>query len=203
MNILQDDPTGIPEEQIKIQAKCFHPSGTFKEFEKQDIEQSIIERFEQQVDRYPDRLAIKTENYKMKLLLYYSEDNSQTHRLDNLIQSFVPDGSVEIFRTMEDLIVRFKKPVGDIAAAVFVASDMVELENFYTLRNYFFDLRHIIILPEKDEEMITVAHKLRPRFLSYFEHDFNVVAAVLKKIFSPESTVKNNFEDVMSLESTG
>jgi amino acid adenylation domain-containing protein len=65
MNILQDDPTGIPEEQIKIQAKCFHPSGTFKEFEKQDIEQSIIERFEQQVDRYPDRLAIKTENYKL------------------------------------------------------------------------------------------------------------------------------------------
>ena len=139
----------------------------------------------------------------MKLLLYYSEDNSQTHRLDNLIQSFVPDGSVEIFRTMEDLIERLKGPAGDIAAAVFVASGMAELENFYTSRNYFFDLRHIIILPEKDEEMIKVAHKLRPRFLSYFEHDFNVVTAVLKKIYSLESTVKNKFEDVMSLESAG
>jgi amino acid adenylation domain-containing protein len=65
MNILQDYPTGIPEEQIKIRAQCFHPSGSFEEFEKQDIEQSITERFEQQVKKCPDRLAIKTQNYKL------------------------------------------------------------------------------------------------------------------------------------------
>jgi amino acid adenylation domain-containing protein len=65
MNTLQGSPAGIFEEQIHIREKCFHASGTFKEFEKQDIEQSIIERFEQQANKYPNRVAVRTENYKL------------------------------------------------------------------------------------------------------------------------------------------
>jgi len=44
------------------QAKCFHPSDTFVEFKKEEIEQSIPDRFQQQVGRYSDRLAVKTRN---------------------------------------------------------------------------------------------------------------------------------------------
>jgi amino acid adenylation domain-containing protein len=50
----------IPREQQLIRARCFHPTGTFVEFTKAEIEQSIPARFEQQVRRYPDRLAVKT-----------------------------------------------------------------------------------------------------------------------------------------------
>jgi hypothetical protein len=31
----------LPEEQRVIRAKCFHPSGIFAEFKKEEIEQSI------------------------------------------------------------------------------------------------------------------------------------------------------------------
>lgn len=50
----------LPPEPQAIQDSCFHPSGAFVEFEKKDIEQSIPERFEQQVRKYPDQLAVKT-----------------------------------------------------------------------------------------------------------------------------------------------
>ena len=50
---------GLPPEQEAIRAKCFHPNGTFIEFKKEDIEQSIPDRFEEQVRKYPDRIAIK------------------------------------------------------------------------------------------------------------------------------------------------
>ena len=50
----------LPPEQEAIRAKCFHPSGTFVEFPKADIETSIPERFEKMVRAHPDRLAIKT-----------------------------------------------------------------------------------------------------------------------------------------------
>lgn len=43
-----------------LQAKCFHPSGTFVEFPREDVEKSVSERFEKIVYRYPNRLAIKT-----------------------------------------------------------------------------------------------------------------------------------------------
>jgi hypothetical protein len=35
-----------PPEQEAIRAKCFHPSGIFVDFAKEEIEQSIPERFE-------------------------------------------------------------------------------------------------------------------------------------------------------------
>jgi len=45
-----------------IRAKCFHPSGNFIEFPKEDVETSIPERFEKIVRLYPDRLAVKEAN---------------------------------------------------------------------------------------------------------------------------------------------
>ncbi len=50
----------LPPEQRAIRDKCFHPTGRFVEFKKEEIEQSIPDRFEQMVRKYPDRLAVKT-----------------------------------------------------------------------------------------------------------------------------------------------
>ena len=81
MNILQDDQTNSPEQQIKIRSKCFHPSGTFKEFHKKDVEQSIIDRFEQQVNSYPDRLAIKSENNNLTYIMLNILANRIAHAI--------------------------------------------------------------------------------------------------------------------------
>ena len=51
--------TKLPPEQLAIRAKCFHPSGRFEEFTKKEVEQSIPERFEKIVKRYPDPIAIE------------------------------------------------------------------------------------------------------------------------------------------------
>jgi non-ribosomal peptide synthetase component F len=52
----------LPPDQQAIRDKCFHPTGTFVEFPKEEIEQSIPERFEKIVRLYPDRIAVKTAN---------------------------------------------------------------------------------------------------------------------------------------------
>jgi non-ribosomal peptide synthetase component F len=49
----------LPPEQEAIRDKYFHPSGTFVEFPKEEIEQSIPERFEKIVRLHPSRLAVK------------------------------------------------------------------------------------------------------------------------------------------------
>ena len=51
--------------QLSIQERCYHPSGNFIRFEKEDVEQTIPRRFEQQVSLYPDRLAIKTDTERI------------------------------------------------------------------------------------------------------------------------------------------
>ena len=51
--------TTLPPEQEAIRAKCFHPTGAFVEFTKDETEQSIPERFEKIVRLHPQRLALK------------------------------------------------------------------------------------------------------------------------------------------------
>jgi len=72
---------GIPPSQQAIRDKCFHPSGEFIEFKREEIEQSIPERFEQQVTKYPDRLAVKTKNHE----LTYDELNRAANRMARAI----------------------------------------------------------------------------------------------------------------------
>jgi amino acid adenylation domain-containing protein len=67
--------------QHALWAKCFHPSGSFSEFSKEEVETSVPARFEKIVGRFPDRLAIKTENE----LLTYAELNARANRVARAI----------------------------------------------------------------------------------------------------------------------
>jgi amino acid adenylation domain-containing protein len=57
------------------------PTNPFIEFRKQDIEQSIPSRFEEQVRKYPHNVAVRTKNYHWT----YSELNQQANRVAQAI----------------------------------------------------------------------------------------------------------------------
>ena len=65
------------QRQSEIRAKCFHPTGQWEEFKPEDLNQSIVSRFEQIVARYPDRLALKCGDE----MLTYAELNRAANRL--------------------------------------------------------------------------------------------------------------------------
>ena len=46
-------------------SRCFHPGGRFVEFRKEEIEQSIPERFEKIAREFRERPAIKSKNYSL------------------------------------------------------------------------------------------------------------------------------------------
>lgn len=71
----------LPWHQQVIREKCVHPTGTFIGFKQEEIEQSIPARFEHQVRRYPDRLAVKTQNQE----LTYDELNKTANRVAHAI----------------------------------------------------------------------------------------------------------------------
>jgi non-ribosomal peptide synthetase component F len=79
----------LPPAQQAIRDKCFHPLGTFVEFSKGEIEQSIAERFEKTVDRYPDRLAIKDHQQT----LTYEQLDKAANRIAHAILSRQGEGN--------------------------------------------------------------------------------------------------------------
>ena len=73
----------LPRSQELIGAKCFHPTGTFVEFNKEEIEQSIPKRFEEQARKYSNRTAITAGNHA----LTYDQLNQGANRLSGAILS--------------------------------------------------------------------------------------------------------------------
>ena len=64
-----------------IRAQCFHPSGWFVEFPKEDLETSIPVRFEKIVRAYPSRVAVKMGDWALK----YDELNRIANRIARII----------------------------------------------------------------------------------------------------------------------
>ena len=107
MNAFSFRPLDIPPEQRAIRDKCFHPTGTFIEFEKSAIEQSIPNRFEQQVRRYPNRLAVKTGKEE----LTYNQLNKSANRVAHAILAERGEGQ-------EPVALLLEHGLGEIVAAL-------------------------------------------------------------------------------------
>ena len=71
----------LPPEQQAIRAKCFHPTGKFVAFEREEIEQSIPERFEKIVRQFPERVAVKSKENEIT----YDALNRAANRLARAI----------------------------------------------------------------------------------------------------------------------
>jgi amino acid adenylation domain-containing protein len=71
----------LPSEQQAVRAKCFHPTGTFVEFRREEIEQSIPDRFEQMVRKHGGWLAVKAKDRS----LTYHELNQAANRVAQAI----------------------------------------------------------------------------------------------------------------------
>ncbi|MCH8282861.1 MAG: AMP-binding protein, partial [Chloroflexi bacterium] len=77
MSGLSRHAVDIPPKQQAIRDKCFHSTGTFIEFKKEETEQSIPDRFEKQVGKYPERLAVKSKDDE----LTYAALNAAANRV--------------------------------------------------------------------------------------------------------------------------
>ena len=84
------------QRQAEIRAKCFHPTGQWEEFKPEDLNQSIVSRFEQMVARYPDRLALKAGSET----LTYAELNRAANQLAHVIVQRLGGGSEPVLFLM-------------------------------------------------------------------------------------------------------
>ena len=87
----------LPPDQEAIWLKCRHPTGTFVEFEKHDIEQSIAARFEQIAARYPRNIAVRTEHRSIT----YDELNRAANRVSHTILTKHGDGNEPVIVLFE------------------------------------------------------------------------------------------------------
>jgi amino acid adenylation domain-containing protein len=88
----------LPSEQEAIRAKCFHPTGTFVEFPKKEVEQSIPDRFKKMVHKHGERLAVRTDNHAVT----YDELNCLANRVARAILTKSHDNQRPIALLLEN-----------------------------------------------------------------------------------------------------
>src|SRR5215217_634314 len=93
-----NDLSSLPAElRYPEQVRRVHPTSSFIRFEKEETEQSIPQRFEQQVSRYPDRLAVKTRNHQ----LTYAALNKVANRVARTLLAQRGEGEESIALLLE------------------------------------------------------------------------------------------------------
>lgn len=101
--------------------------------------------------------------------------------LNRMIVELAPR-KIETYRCFQDLRQRLQCPFPDIKVAVLLCMTKADLQEIFTLDELLRDLKIILVLPDDDTETIMKAHNLRPRYLSWLDHNFFDIVAVLKRM---------------------
>jgi hypothetical protein len=120
----------------------------------------------------------------MCVLYYRPSHDIVAERLQLIIESELPDQSLEVFYSIEGLSERLSQSARGNCAAIILAEDIADLKKLFALRSLLRDIRIILILPDRSKEAISMGYKLHPRFLSYSDGEFREVAVVLKKMIT-------------------
>jgi hypothetical protein len=118
-------------------------------------------------------------------LLFYSKAESKVgERLLNIIESAGLAESIEICRNLADLAHRLRDFATAPSVGVLIASTDQDLLEFLSIYHLLQWLRIILVLPDKDKQTISLAHRLGPRFLTYADSDLGAIGSVLLKMLN-------------------
>jgi len=118
----------------------------------------------------------------MQLLFYARKNDKNENRLDAAIRSAAQGESIERFVKLEDFRERLRSIVEPDSIMVLAAVDRKELLKMQAFRDMLTEIFIILVLPDRNENTIRLAHLLRPRFLSQTNDDFADLGQIIAKM---------------------
>jgi hypothetical protein len=123
----------------------------------------------------------------MILLIYIPTREIDETQLTLSIGEWCPQFQIERFETFGDFQERLKKPRCESTCAMLFAPDKQDLVDLLSIQHLFRNVPIILIISARNHDTISMAHRLRPRFLSYFaplstKINLEEILAVLKKM---------------------
>jgi len=119
----------------------------------------------------------------MQLLFYSSGNDQDEKRLEAAVHKVIPESKIELFKRLDDLRERFRRPVEPDSIAVLSALNQEELQQMQLFRRLLTEIYIILVIPDRKKRTIELAHLLLPRFLSHVSSDFADLIIVLDKMY--------------------
>jgi hypothetical protein len=118
----------------------------------------------------------------VKILFYSSKTQAPGVSIGESLRTLVQDERIETYRSIEDLANGLRQLLDPDAIVILQAGDRQELLRILSLRDLLQGVRIILLVPDREEETISLAHRLRPRFLASSESGFSDTMSVVRKM---------------------
>jgi hypothetical protein len=131
----------------------------------------------------PDPIQTVVKGDQPMILFYAANEDRVVEALERQIADF----SVVRCRSFDTMAKRLRRPRHGLHVALAVVSGQGDIERLDSIRGLLRDLRLVVVLPGRDETIVSWAHKLGPRFIAYADGGYEQVGAVLKKMMTVAS----------------
>jgi hypothetical protein len=118
----------------------------------------------------------------MDVIFCSTLENGNQAQLQEVIKTVLPKQDTGIHGSIESFSKALSKPWFESRIAVLYPATGDDLTALLSIRDLLEGTRIVLILPDRNEETVKKGLKLYPRFYSYADGDFSVVAAVLDKM---------------------
>jgi hypothetical protein len=124
----------------------------------------------------------------MELLLYAPVPQDVRERVVSTLEPVLPEDSMRVCSTINNLYESLKAPRQDLRIAVLVLANRRDLQRLRSVRPMFHDIRILLVLPDTEEETIAMAHRFQPRYLTFVDKNIPALATVVERM--RESTLR-------------
>ena len=118
----------------------------------------------------------------MKLAFYVPLKSNGVINLNQMVENLKAGSDLEIYRSIESLAERLCQPGKDAIVTVIVAASQEALQEVVSIKELLFNLKIILVLPDRESETVATGHMLRPRFITYTDCDPVDIHAVIDKM---------------------
>lgn len=118
----------------------------------------------------------------MASIIYMSSENHLERRFLALLEMAIPDKRFEICHSIDELSVKLEMPLLNVRVAILFAVTRTEITQILALGNWMADVKSIFVLADEDKEMMAMAHKLRPRYVTWVNSDLIDLVTVARRM---------------------
>ena len=126
----------------------------------------------------------------MSLIFYEKASDGIAEQLKGMVKPLITEDKMEVYHTISILSKRLSRPIDGRVIMVLVAADRNDLLDIFVIRELFGMIRIIIILPDREDEIVRMGHQLQPRFLTYADGELSEVYSVLRKMLKCQNQSK-------------
>ncbi|MFC1490095.1 hypothetical protein ACFL6K_02670 [Candidatus Latescibacterota bacterium] len=118
----------------------------------------------------------------MKIFVYSKNNNSDSERLKNMIDSFHFDCEKELFHSLNNFTNQLRREINSEIIIIILTVDFTDFHEIYSIRDLLQNFRIILILPNLEEATISKGFECYPRYVSYINSDYSDVISILNKM---------------------